>query len=170
MKTLGNTLRRLILIKLSFPFLTPHRRCFAFQGHLHCITDAQTAEPGACPTGFPQSSVFTSGKFSYQYCQKKDFHCRWESRSVERRMRTLGERGRTGWTTTPPWQEWPPTALTKVPPAALGCAGPPSTKREGHRPGWLGTRSSLPAGKHRALREPGRARAELCCLRVGDAV
>ena len=61
--------------------------------------------------------------------------------------------GATGWTTTPPWQEWPPTALTKVPPAALRCAGPPSTKREGHRPGWL-----------------GRARAELCCLRVGDAL
>ena len=51
--------------------------------------------------------------------------------------------GATGWTTTPPLQEWPPTALTKVPPAAaaLGCAGSPSTKREGHRPGWLGTRS-----------------------------
>ena len=28
--------------------------------------------------------------------------------------------GTTGWTTTPPWQEWPPTAITKVPPAALG--------------------------------------------------
>ena len=39
--------------------LTPHRdrRCFAFQGHLHCITDAQTAELRACPIGYRASRV-----------------------------------------------------------------------------------------------------------------
>ena len=29
---------------------------------------------------------------------------------------------------------------------------------------------NFPAGKYRVLREPGRARAELCYLRVGDAM
>ena len=99
-----------------------HPCCFAFQGHLQCITDAQTAESRACPTGFPKTSVFTSGKFSHQYCQGKYFRCRWESRLIGGASHE--NVGATGWTTTPPWQEWPPTALTKVPPAALGCGGP----------------------------------------------
>ena len=74
----------------------------------------------------------------------------------------MGERGAR--ITTPPWKEWPPTAIAKLPPAALGCAVlqclilPCILQNE---------RTIDPAGSG-----PGRRRAcaELCCLRVGDAL